>query len=103
MSTQADSTYFNDGNNHAIAWRIDGSEFGDTAAAIHIAHNAWSAQVNFTLPWPGNGKSWYRVTDTSSWAEGVNQVRSPVSEDAFGGENSSYGVCGRGTMVLIPK
>jgi glycogen operon protein len=101
--TVADSTYFNDGNNHAIAWRIDGSEFGDSAAAIYIAHNAWSAQVNFTLPWPGNGKSWYRVTDTCSWAEGANQVRSPGSEDQIGGENTSYGVCGRGTLVLIAK
>ena len=28
---QADAGYFNNANNHAIAWRIDGSEFGDTA------------------------------------------------------------------------
>jgi len=101
--TVADSTYFNDGNNHAIAWRIDGSEFGDSASAIYIAHNAWSGQVNFTLPWPGNGKTWYRVTDTCSWAEGANQVRAPGSEDLMGGENTNYGVCGRGTLVLIAK
>jgi glycogen operon protein len=101
--TVADSTYFNDGNNHAIAWRIDGSEFGDSASAIYIAHNAWSAQVNFVLPWPGNGKTWYRVTDTCGWAEGANQVRAPGSEDLIGGENTSYGVCGRGTLVLIAK
>lgn len=101
--TVPDSTYFNDGNNHAIAWRIDGSEFGDSASAIYVAHNAWSAQVNFVLPWPGNGKTWYRVTDTCSWAEGANQVRAPGSEDLIGGENTSYGVCGRGTLVLIAK
>jgi glycogen operon protein len=99
----ADTTYFNDGNNHAIAWRIDGSEFGDTASAIYVAHNAWSAQVNFVLPWPGSGKSWYRVTDTCTWAEGTGQVRAPGSEDAVGGENTSYGLCGRGTLVLIAK
>ncbi len=99
----ADATYFNDGNNHAIAWRIDGSEFGDSASAIYIAHNAWSAQVNFVLPWPGSGKSWCRVTDTCTWAEGTTQVRAPGSEDAVGGENTSYGLCGRGTMVLIAK
>jgi glycogen operon protein len=101
--TVPDSTYFNDANNHAIAWRIDGSEFGDSASAIYIAHNAWSAQVNFVLPWPGNGKTWYRVTDTCGWAEGANQVRTPGSEDLIGGENTSYGVCGRGTLVLIAK
>jgi glycogen operon protein len=99
----ADTTYFNDGNNHAIAWRIDGSEFGDTASAIYVAHNAWSAQVNFVLPWPGSGKSWYRVTDTCTWAEGTSQVRAPGAEDAVGGENTSYGLCGRGTLVLIAK
>jgi glycogen operon protein len=101
--TVPDSTYFNDANNHAIAWRIDGSEFGDSASAIYVAHNAWSAQVNFVLPWPGNGKTWYRVTDTCSWAEGASQVRAPGSEDLIGGENTSYGVCGRGTLVLIAK
>ncbi len=99
----ADTTYFNDANNHAIAWRIDGSEFGDTASAIYVAHNAWSAQVNFVLPWPGNGKTWYRVTDTCTWAEGASQVRAPGSEDLIGGENTNYGVCGRGTLVLIAK
>ncbi len=38
---------------HAIAWRIDGSEFGDSAAASYLAYHAWSGGVNFTLPWPG--------------------------------------------------
>ncbi|HEY0063404.1 MAG TPA: hypothetical protein VGC21_14895 [Telluria sp.] len=31
-----------------LAWRIDGTEFGDSAAAMYVANNAWSAQVNFT-------------------------------------------------------
>ncbi len=99
----ADAAYFNDANNHALAWRIDGSEFGDAASAIYIAHNAWSAQVNFTLPWPGAGKSWFRVVDTCNWAEGASQVRAPGAEDAVGGENASYGLCGRGTLLLIAK
>jgi glycogen operon protein len=99
----ADAGYFNDTTNHSIAWRIDGSEFGDSASAIYVAHNAWSAQVNFTLPWPGAGKTWYRVTDTCSWAEGSSQVRAPGAEDPVGGENTVYGVCGRGALVLIAK
>jgi isoamylase len=99
----ADAAYFNDANSHALAWRIDGSELGDTASAIYIAHNAWSAQVNFTLPWAGTGKSWYRVTDTCTWAEGAGQVRAPGAEDAVGGEFAVYGLCGRGTLVLIAK
>ena len=99
----ADAAYFNNSANHAIAWRIDGTEFGDTASAIYVAHNAWSAQVNFTLPWPGAGKTWYRVTDTCGWAEGAAQVQAPGTEVLVGGENTSYGVCGRGTLLLIAK
>jgi len=99
----ADSTYFNDANNHAIAWRIDGSELGDPAAALYVAYNGWSGAVNFTLPAPPGGKSWYRVTDTCTWAEGPGQVRAPGSEDAIGGAGTVYGECGRGALVLIAK
>jgi glycogen operon protein len=99
----ADAAYFSNTANHAIAWRVDGSELGDGTSAIYVAYNAWSAQVNFTLPWPGNGKNWYRVTDTCSWAEGAGQVRTPGAEDFIGGENTVYGVCGRGALVLIAK
>jgi isoamylase len=99
----ADSTYFNDSTQHAIAWRIDGSELGDTAAAIYVAYNGWSGAVSFTLPSPGTGKSWYRVTDTCTWAEGPGQVRAPGSEDAIGGQNTVYSECARGVLVLIAK
>jgi glycogen operon protein len=99
----ADATYFNDSNNHAIAWRIDGTEFGDSASALYVAYNGWSGNVNFTLPWPGAGKSWYRVTDSCTWAEGAGQVRAPGAEDFIGGENYVYGVCGRGLLLLIAK
>jgi isoamylase len=43
------------------------------------------------------------VTDTCGWAEGANQVRMPGAEDAIGGENTSYGMCGHGTLVLVAK
>jgi glycogen operon protein len=98
-----DATYWNDANNHAVAWRIDGTEFSDSASAIYVAYNGWSGSVTFTLPWPGSGKSWYRVTDTCTWAEGANQVASPGSETFIGGEWTTYGVCGRGAIVLIAK
>jgi len=100
---QADAAYFNDVNNHAIAWRIDGSEFGDPASAIYVAYNGWSGQVNFTLPWPGNGKQWYRVTDTATWNEGGGTVKLPGTEDFIGGEWTSYGLQGRSVLVLIAK
>lgn len=99
----ADTAYFTNANNHAIAWRIDGTEFGDPASAIYIAYNGWSGSVNFTLPWPGAGKQWYRVTDTATWAEGANQVASPGSGALIGGEWTVYGMQGRSMLLLIAK
>ncbi|MBL4823293.1 MAG: glycogen-debranching protein [Colwellia sp.] len=99
----AQGDYFDDANNHAIAYRIDSSEFGEQTSAIYIAYNGWSAQVNFTLPWPGNGKKWYRVTDTSNWNEGSNSVKSAGGEDYIGGEGTNYGLGGRAILLLIAK
>jgi glycogen operon protein len=98
-----DASYFNDSNMHAMAWRIDGTELGDSAAAIYVAYNGWSGDVDFTLPWPGANRQWYRVTDTCNWAEGAEQVRSPGNEDWIGGEWTNYRVCGRGVLLLIAK
>lgn len=97
-----DSSYWNDAANHALAYRIDGTEFGDSASAIYVAYNGWSGSVNFTLPWPGAGKSWYRVTDTCPWAEGSGQVDLNASA-SVGGEYATYGLCGRSVLVLIAK
>lgn len=99
----ADAAYFNDSNNRALAYRLDGTEFGDSASAIYVAYNGWSGNVNFTLPWPGTGKKWYRVTDTSNWNEGANTVAAPGSEALIGGENTVYGVNGRALLLLIAK
>jgi len=101
--TVASDAYFNDSNNHAIAYRIDSSELSDPAAAIFIAYNGWSDNVSFTLPWPGAGKNWYRVTDTSNWNESLNTVKAAGSEDFIGGEYTSYGLGGRAILVLIAK
>jgi glycogen operon protein len=98
-----DAAYWNSTSNHAIAYRLDGTEFGDTASAIYVAYNGWSGSVNFTLPWPGAGKNWYRVTDTSNWAEGAGQVATPGSEAFLGGEWTNYSLGPRSILVLIAK
>ncbi|MDQ3270067.1 MAG: isoamylase [Pseudomonadota bacterium] len=100
---QADSTYFGNPDNHAIAWRLDGTEFGDPASAIYVAYNGWSSNVNFRLPWPGAGKQWYRVTDTATWNEGSNTVVVPGNEAYIGGESTVYGLQGRSLLLLIAK
>ena len=100
-STTPDASYFNNGINHAIAYQFNGSALGDSYSSIYVAYNAWSGNVNFTLPSPGVGMSWYRVTDTCSWAEGPNQVRGPGAEDSIGGQG--YNLCSRGLLLLIAK
>ncbi|MGQ0798659.1 MAG: alpha-amylase family glycosyl hydrolase [Pseudomarimonas sp.] len=100
---QADAAYFDSASNHAIAWRIDGSELGDPNTAIYVAYNGWSGNVNFSLPWPGAGKQWYRVTDTASWNDGPNMVVAPGSEALLGGEGTNYGLEGRSVLLLIAK
>ncbi|GHE58436.1 hypothetical protein GCM10014715_09420 [Streptomyces spiralis] len=48
-----DTTYWSDPGNHALAWRIDGTEFSDPSSALYVGYNGWSGDVDFTLPSPG--------------------------------------------------
>lgn len=100
---RADAAYFDDANNHALSWRIDGSELGDPAAAIYVAYNGWPEDVSFMLPWPGSDKQWYRVTDTCAWAEGGDQMREPGSEEVIGPEGYAYRLCGGGLSLMIAR
>ncbi|MFE7171664.1 alpha-amylase family glycosyl hydrolase [Streptomyces sp. NPDC057616] len=101
--TTPETTYWSDPNNHALAWRIDGTEFADPAAALYVGYNGWSGDVDFTLPSPGAGKNWYRVTDTSTWAEGPDQVAAPGSESLLGGAGTVYTLHARATLLLIAR
>jgi isoamylase len=96
-----DNAYWSNPDNHALAWRLDGPSLGDPSPALYVAYNGWSGDVTFTLPPPPAGRSWYRVTDTSSWAEGPDQVRAPGAEDPVGG--SPYVLGGRAVLLLIAK
>jgi glycogen operon protein len=98
-----DGAYWSSPNNHALALRLDGTELGDTASAIYVGYNGWSGDVTFTLPAPPSGKTWYRVTDTSAWAEGPDQVAAPGSEAQIGGTGTQYVLHGRALLVLIAK
>jgi len=102
-ATTPDSTYWGSSSNHDIAYVLNGSLLGDPASAIYVGYNGWSASVNFTLPSPGTGKNWYRVTDTCAWDEGTSQVTAPGSETFIGGQGYVYGICGRGLILLIAK
>ena len=92
--TTPDATYFNNGINHAIAYQFSGSALGDSYSSIYVAYNAWSGNVNFTLPSLSTGTNWYRVTDTCTWAEGPNQVRTPGQRIRLADKAMAYAVVG---------
>ncbi|MEV8097712.1 isoamylase [Kitasatospora sp. NPDC085879] len=101
--TAPDGAYWSNPNNHALAWRYDGTELGDPNSAIYVGYNGWSGDVDFTLPSPGPDKNWYTVTDTSTWAEGTDQVARPGAEVLIGGAGTVYRLHGRATLLLLAK
>jgi isoamylase len=101
--TVPDVSFWDSVDDHALSFRIDGSEFNDPASALYVAYNGWWGEVDFTLPSPGSGRSWYQVTDTCNWAEGQDQVASPGTEALLGGEGTHYGLCGRGLLLLLAR
>ncbi len=101
--TAADQSYWDDINNHAIAWRVDGSKLRDQTGAIYIAYNGGVGEVNFRLPSPGTGKSWFRVMDTSDWNEGPNSIVAPGSETLIPGQSTVYNLKARAVLLLIAK
>jgi len=56
-----DAGYFQNPNNHALGWWLNGAALGDSAPALYVGYNAWSGDVTFQLPPPPTGKSWMRV------------------------------------------
>ncbi|NLU71934.1 glycogen-debranching protein [Streptomyces sp. HNM0575] len=98
-----DETYWNGTSNHALGWRLDGTELGDPADALYVAYNGSSDPVDFTLPSPGEGKEWHLVTDTAAGSEGPDQVAEPGTEPRAGGKGDSYELGARSTAVLIAK
>ena len=98
----ADSNYWNNTSNYAIAYTVNGSSFGDSNS-MYIAYNGWSGSVTFTLPSPPTGTNWYRVTDTCNWNDGANTFVTPGNETLIGGGGATYGQCGQSLLLLIAK
>ena len=98
----ADSSYWNNTSNYAIAYTVNGSSFGDSNS-MYIAYNGWSGSVTFTLPAPPTGTNWYRVTDTCDWNDGPNTFVTPGNETLIGGAGATYGQCGQSLLLLIAK
>jgi glycogen operon protein len=98
---EADQTYFQNPDNHFLAYRLDGSEHGDPAASVYVAYNAWSDAISATLPPPLPGNRWFLVADTSSAAEPWGNIYASGQEVKVGGQ--SYYVQGRSVVLLIER
>jgi glycogen operon protein len=98
----ADTNYWNNTSNYALAYTINGPALGDSNS-MYIAYNGWSGSVTFTLPAPPSGTQWYRVTDTCNWNDGANTFVSPGNETLIGGAGTTYGQCGQSLLLLISK
>jgi glycogen operon protein len=99
----ADDAYFNNPDNHALAWIFSGAEFGDSTPAIYVAYNAWSGDVPFRLPAPPVGTTWARVIDTAPWMESISNIVSPGSEQQLGTGPLLYTVGSRSLFVAVAK
>ncbi|MDQ3336674.1 MAG: isoamylase [Myxococcota bacterium] len=98
---EADGAYMDNPSMHFLAYRIDGTELGDSAKSIYVAYNAWSGQVTATLPALPSGRSWYRVADTAAWMESRGNAVNAGQEERMG--NATYDLAGRSVLVLIEK
>lgn len=98
---EADSAYMQDGEKHFLAYRIDGTEFDDSAVSIYVGYNGWSGVVTATIPPPLNGRKWYWAGDTSAPMEGTGNFKSPGEEKPLPG--SRYGLAPRSVLVLVEK
>ena len=56
-----DNAYWGSTERHFLAYRIDGTELGDSLRSIYVAYNGWSGAITITLPAPSAGRAWYRA------------------------------------------
>jgi glycogen operon protein len=93
--------YFANPNNHFLAYRLDGTEFGDTAVSVYVAYNGWIDQITVTIPSPLAGNAWYVVADTSVNAEPWGNIHAAGAEVALG--STQYIINARSLVLLLER
>jgi len=91
---EADANYMADASQHFIAFRIDGSEGGDSARSIYVAYNAWSANVVATLP--AALGAWALAADSGAGTFADVGQETPVGA-------ATYTVSARAMVVLVDR
>jgi len=98
--SEIDADYFGDPGNHFIAWQIDGSGAGDSAARIYIAYNGWVDPIDAALPPLPSDQHWHLAIDTSAAATSFDNAHDIGAEAPIG---SHIPVDGRSCVVAIAR
>jgi glycogen operon protein len=98
---EADGAYMDAQDRHFLAYRIDGTELGDSAPSIFVGYNGWQDPVDITLPAATGGHAWFRVADTGAWMENSDNCREPGREDPL--TAADYKLDRRSVLLLIEK
>ncbi|MCB9654640.1 MAG: glycogen-debranching protein [Deltaproteobacteria bacterium] len=62
----ADDAYLNNPFHHFIAYRLDGTELGDSARVLYVAYNGWDQSLSVVLPPPVSpGSAYYVLLDSA--------------------------------------
>jgi glycogen operon protein len=101
QGSEPDADYFDNPDNHFLAYRIDGAEFGDPALSIYIAYNGWVNPIAAVLPLNLTARRWYLVADTAASAETWGNIYNPGSE--VEASETHYLVAGRSMALFVEK
>jgi glycogen operon protein len=97
--TEADSAYLANTTNAFLAFRVDGTETGDTPSSIYVAYNSAPASLTITLP--SALKSWFIGSNSGSTLSTGGYVAPPGAEPALTG--TSYMVGGRSVVIFVDR
>lgn len=100
-ATEPDGQYFDTPNNSFLGFRIDGSEYNDSAASIYTTLNKGDNNIEMKLPKNSPGKQWYLVADTSEYSE-IKGNFAPKGEEVLI-RDEIYEASPRSMMVFIEK
>lgn len=92
--------YFDNSDNNFLGFRIDGTEYGDSASSIYTTLNKGNYDQQITLPRNLPNKQWYFVADTSEYSENTNNFMKVGEEVKVG---NRHNISPRSMMVFIEK
>jgi isoamylase len=96
---EAEQDYLGNSANHFIAFRLDGTESGDSATSIYVAYNGWKDDIVATLPGNLPGNHWNLAADTDGNLESNDNSFNPPKP--YNGQ--TYRVAARSVVILIEK